>query len=354
MRWWDARDLERPEAQTALAEAAALLRAGGLVAFPTETVYGLGADATNETAVRGIFAAKGRPADNPLIVHIARHAQLSTVVAPDAAIPESARRVMAELWPGPITLLLPAHPALAPAVHPELDTVGVRMPSHPVARRLLDLAGVPVAAPSANLSGRPSPTRAEDVAEDMAGRIDGIVDGGPCNVGVESTVALVTAHEAVIYRPGGVTPERLAEVAGVPVRLDAHLTDPAAAPRAPGMKYRHYAPRAQVRVWWGDETAAVMAIAAWTKAQPDAPCGVICPASAATAIARHASPARIWSPPPAEPYAQALARELYHLLREMDRAGMARIAVIGPEPDGAGLAVMNRLEKAAEGRVLRV
>jgi L-threonylcarbamoyladenylate synthase len=354
MRRWDVRDFHHPDAEQAIEEAAGALRAGGLVAFPTETVYGLGADATNETAVRRIFAAKGRPSDNPLIVHIGHLRQLSQVTAPGVALPQTVRRAMEVFWPGPLTLLLPAHPDLAPAVHPGLDTVGVRMPAHPVAQRLIERTDRPVAAPSANLSGRPSPTRAEDVMEDLNGRIDGILDGGPCQVGVESTVALVTADKAVIYRPGGVTPEQLEAALGIPVHLDAHLSTPGVAPRAPGMKYRHYAPRAPVYVWWGDMRRAAEAVAAFVAAQPDVPTGVMAPAEWVTFIHAAAPVAKIWSPAAGEPYEAALARELYHRLRAFDHEGVARIAVIGTEPVGTGLAVMNRLEKAAEGRVQRV
>ena len=194
--------------EAALAEAAELLRAGQLVAFPTETVYGLGADALNADAVRAIFAAKGRPADNPLIVHIWDRSQLDALCEPT----ETALQLMDRFWPGPLTVLCRKKQAVPEVVTAGLDTVGMRMPSHPVARAMLKAAGVPVAAPSANLSTRPSPTTAAHVLEDMDGRIPLILDGGACEVGVESTVIDVSGPEPRVLRPGGVTPEMIEAV----------------------------------------------------------------------------------------------------------------------------------------------
>lgn len=377
----------------ALAEAAAVLRGGGLVAFPTETVYGLGANAWLDEAARRVFAAKGRPADNPLIVHIADVGELAGVIDRPEEVSDAVRRAMDAFWPGPLTLILPANPRIALAVRPGMDTVGVRIPAHPVARALIRAAGCPVAAPSANRSGRPSPTTAEDVAEDMRDRIDGVVDGGPCGIGVESTVAWIGEEEVVIYRPGGVTPDDLARVTGLPVRVAA---GPAAgeAPKSPGMKYRHYAPRARVYVWWGDHDRVRAEVARFAaeyrtmaRAGRNAPAGAGGRGASAgddgdpriALIARPGTvppgwdPAWVWTPAVEGDlggaredrtrvaivgahggYAAALSRHLYRLLRAFDRQGADVILVEGVSPEGLGLAVMNRLEKAAEGRVYRV
>ncbi len=352
MKVWDVRGVvEEASLSEKLQEAAAALQQGGLVAFPTETVYGLGADATNEQAVRDIFAAKERPADNPLIVHIGDMSMLRQVVADEKDLPAPARKAMEEFWPGPLTLILPAHPAIAPSVRPGMDTIGVRFPAHPVAQALIRLSGRPIAAPSANRSGKPSPTTASDVAEDMEGRIVGVVDGGACTVGVESTVVAISDQEAVIYRPGGVTQEQLAERLGIPVVLDPHLSTPTAAPKAPGMKYRHYAPDASVHVWWGDGSAIEGALRQFCEQHVGERIAMIVPAGWSVSTA---DGALVWSAPSSEPYAAALSRELYRLLREFDRAGAEHILVVGVPPQGLGAAVMNRLQKAAEGRVNRV
>ncbi|NPV90716.1 MAG: threonylcarbamoyl-AMP synthase [Firmicutes bacterium] len=221
-----------------LEEAGRVLRAGGTVAFPTETVYGLGADATNPAAISRIFAAKGRPLDNPLIVHIADWHQIDmlTLKAPPALY-ELGRR----FWPGPLTLVVPRHPDVPPEVSAGLPTVAVRWPAHPVAEALIRAAGVPLAAPSANRSGKPSPTNAEHVKQDLEGMIDVILDGGPTGVGVESTVLDLTRTPPMILRPGGVTREMLEEVLG-PVDTAAGLENETDPPPSPGMKYRHYAP----------------------------------------------------------------------------------------------------------------
>ncbi|MBQ2866658.1 MAG: threonylcarbamoyl-AMP synthase [Clostridia bacterium] len=236
--------------------AAEVLKKGGLCAIPTETVYGLAADAYNGEAVKKIFEAKGRPQDNPLIVHIA---DLSTLFELWDFVPEQALRLAQEFWPGPLTMVMKKTAAVPYEVSCGLDTVGVRFPEHPVARRVIELAGVPLAAPSANLSGKPSPTLASHVAEDMQGRIDAILDGGACSVGVESTVVDMTGEVPRVLRPGAVTEEMISEVLG-----DA-CTDPAVEGglkegqqvRSPGMKYRHYAPESPVSLFCGapDDTA---------------------------------------------------------------------------------------------------
>ena len=361
----------------AIEEAARTLREGGIVAFPTETVYGLGADARNAEAVRRVFAAKGRPSDNPLIVHIADREQLRELALPHGDVPE---RLMEAFWPGPLTIVLPVRPgAVAPEVTAGLDTVAVRMPAHPVALRLIAAAGCPVAAPSANRSGRPSPTLAAHVLEDLDGRIDGVVDGGPAEVGLESTVVLVADGRIHVLRPGGVTPEALAEAAGCEV-VAAGLDEAAGAgdgrgggqfragggsheearerkhagsgaPRSPGMKYAHYAPRGEMTLVIGDRGAVRGYIGREAAAARAAGCrtGVLTweehagfyDADAVVVCGSLARPGEA-------------ARRLYAALREFDARGIDRIWAEGCPPEGIGLALMNRLAKAAGGRVVRV
>ncbi|WP_067624481.1 L-threonylcarbamoyladenylate synthase [Alicyclobacillus acidiphilus] len=342
-----------------LADPGMSLRQGGLVAFPTETVYGLGANAFDETAVCRIFAAKRRPVDNPLIVHIASLNDLDGLLPSDYRLGGTERRLIDQFWPGPLTILFPAGEHIAPSVHPGRDLVGVRMPQGAVARALIAQAQVPVAAPSANVSGKPSPTTADDVAEDLAEHIDWLVDGGECALGVESTVLLVEEERAVILRPGGVTQEMLASVIDIPVVFDRHLFDPAGAPLAPGMKYRHYAPDAKVHVWWGEEEAIYAAMREfmldedgrpWPQMRP----AIIAPRDFLSRYEIHMPSDRLGALPP-DDYSAELARSLYQLLRRFDRAEATDVLVYGVDPaHGIGTAVMNRLQKAAEGRVVLV
>ena len=225
-------------------QAGNILKLGGLVAFPTETVYGLGANALDEAAVKAIFDAKGRPNDNPLIVHVASKDDVASLVE---SVSEKARLVMDNFWPGPVSIIMKKSDKIGDAVSAGLDTVAVRMPSHPVALAVIAASGVPVAAPSANTSGKPSPTSAKHVREDMQGKIDMIVDGGRCSVGVESTVLDLSGDEAVILRPGAITASMLEGVIGKVKYSKKHVPDEKT-PRCPGMKYRHYAPKASVYV----------------------------------------------------------------------------------------------------------
>lgn len=225
-----------------IAAAAGIIQAGGLVAFPTETVYGLGANGLDARAVEKIFAAKGRPSDNPLILHIA---DMGDVFQLSSQVPLQAQVLMETFWPGPLTIVLPKRDFIPVAVTAGLPTVAIRMPNHPVALELIKKAGVPIAAPSANRSGYPSPTTARHVQDDLAGRIEAILDGGPADVGLESTVLDLTGDLPVILRPGGVTKEQLSELLGA-VDIDPGLSDSGLIPRAPGMKYTHYAPKARV------------------------------------------------------------------------------------------------------------
>ncbi|MCZ8523373.1 MULTISPECIES: L-threonylcarbamoyladenylate synthase [Paenibacillus] len=338
-----------------LAEAASLLREGGTVAFPTETVYGLGADARRTEAVAAVFAAKGRPSDNPLIVHIAERSQLEELTAPPE---EAVSRLLDAFWPGPLTVVLPVRPGvLSPLVTAGLSTVGVRMPDHPVARALIAAARCPVAAPSANRSGRPSPTRAAHVLEDLGGRIGGIVDGGEAGVGLESTVVEYTGGALHILRPGGVTSAELrAALPGVPVIGTAAaegegLSGPEA-PRAPGMKYAHYAPQGAMLLVQGSDLAQKHAR---IQAELDAArqrgerTGVFTYAEHAERFhADHvAVSGRIAD-------LASVARGLYDALRSFDEAGVTFIAAEACPETGIGAAVMNRLRKAAGGRTLTV
>ena len=228
-----------------LKEAAGILRSGGLVAFPTETVYGLGGNALDEDAARKIYAAKGRPSDNPLIAHVSCVEEVAPLVK---EIPEAGRKLMEAFWPGPLTMIFPKSEKVPYGTTGGLDTVAIRMPDDPVANRLIALAGVPVAAPSANTSGRPSPTTADHVWQDMNGRIEMIIDGGPVGIGVESTIVDVSSAVPSVLRPGAITMEMLPEVLGE-ISVDPAILGPLSAdvrPKAPGMKYKHYAPKADL------------------------------------------------------------------------------------------------------------
>ncbi len=232
------------EEDAALRRAGAVLKAGGLVAFPTETVYGLGGDGLNRESARKIYAAKGRPSDNPLIVHICRFEDIYEIAE---TLPEAAEKLAAAFWPGPLTMILPKSARVPYETTGGLDTVAVRFPSHPVAQKLIEYGGGYIAAPSANLSGKPSPTEARYVMKDMDGRADMIVDGGPVGIGLESTIVDLTVERPQILRPGFVTEKMLAEVLGA-VDMDVTVIKPDSGqiPKAPGMKYRHYAPEGEM------------------------------------------------------------------------------------------------------------
>lgn len=330
-----------------LAEAARVLRSGGLVAFPTETVYGLGALATDPGAVARIFAAKGRPADNPLIVHVADPEQARSLVR---AWPDAAERLVRAFWPGPLTLVLPRAAHVPDAVTGGLDTVAVRCPAHPVARELIAAAG-PLAAPSANRSGRPSPTTAAHVVEDLGGHVDLILDAGPCPVGVESTVLALDREPPEVLRPGGVTPAQLRAVLGAVVEAAGLSAD--GRPRSPGVKYPHYAPRAELRVLDAGDPPDAAALAAALARELQAALGE---GRRAGAVVPLELMARGWPVPvvPGGPLhrADALAASLYAALRVLDAMGLDVILAYLPPSEGLGGAVRNRLLKAAS-RVLR-
>lgn len=319
-----------------LEQAASLLRDGELVAIPTETVYGLAADAENGPAVARIFAAKGRPMDNPLIVHIA---DLETLPRLVAEIPETAIKLADAYWPGPLTMIFPKGPRIPDEVSAGLSTVAVRMPSHPVARTLIRASGCSLAAPSANRSGSPSPTTAAHVLADLEGRIAAVVDGGECSVGVESTVVLMTGERPRLLRPGGVTVEMLERVAG-PVEIDPAVTSrlaEGAEAASPGMKYKHYAPKARVVIVKGSPAA----YAAYVNDRAGE-------GSAALCFDEDREFLRV----PCVSYGgrmdpAAQARCLFGALRELDRRGYALVYAACPGEDGMGLAVYNRLLRAA-------
>ncbi len=330
--------------QNDIAEAASILKRGGLLGIPTETVYGLGANGLDPEAVGRIFTAKGRPQDNPLILHVPSADWLGRWCAD---VPETAYVLAERFWPGPLTIILRRGPAIPDAVTAGLDTVGMRCPDHPVCRAILEAAGVPVAAPSGNLSGRPSPTTAAHMLEDMEGRIDAIVDGGPCAVGVESAILDLTADPPRLLRPGGVTLEQLRETLGR-VAVDSAVVRPMGAgerPRAPGMKYRHYAPRAPVTVVAGEPEGS----AAYIAAHAGAGDGVICFDEFAERF-----PARTVERlgPSADKGEQA--RRVFDALRAFDRTSVPAIWAQCPDPAGIGLAVAIRLNKAAVFRIVEV
>ena len=333
-----------------LIEAAAILKKGGLVAFPTETVYGLGADALNEEAARKIYAAKGRPSDNPLIAHIAKKEDIEPLVR---EIPEAGKKLMDAFWPGPLTLIFPKSGRVPKGTTGGLDTVAVRMPSDPVARRLIELAGTPVAAPSANTSGRPSPTTAEHVRQDMDGRIEMIVDGGPVGIGVESTIVDVTGEIPMVLRPGAITMEMLKKCVGA-VEIDPAILGPVSQdfkPKAPGMKYRHYAPKADLTIVSGETEDLVRAISrmAAERESEGLSVGIIC-----TDETRALYPCGVVRSMGVRARQETIAHNLYAVLREFDDLNADVIYSESFEGGELSQAIMNRLCKAAGYHMMNV
>lgn len=317
-----------------IAEAATLIKEGNTVAFPTETVYGLGADATNEAAVAEIFKAKGRPQDNPLIAHVATVEQLRRLVD---NLPTYAEKLIDAFTPGPLTFVLPSNGACAENVTAGLSTVGVRIPHHPVAQQLLQLADIPVAAPSANLSGKPSPTNAEHVWEDLQGKIAGLIDGGPTGVGLESTVIDCTQDIPIILRPGGVTKQQLEAVVGT-VMIDPGLANEKEKPKSPGMKYKHYSPEVPLLLVAG--TAARMQATIDEQQIKGNRVGVL----ASEQIARQLHRVEIRN---LGANLHEIASNLYDGLRAFKQGDADVIICEAFSEEGIGQAVMNRLKKAA-------
>lgn len=340
---WICWDSEKGYRQEELEQAAHILRTGGLVAFPTETVYGLGGDGLQPEAARRIYEAKGRPSDNPLILHISKGEELAAIVS---GIPQKANALMDAFWPGPMTLIFHKSKQVPYETTGGLETVAVRMPEHEAARQLIARAGVPVAAPSANLSGRPSPTTAEHVKEDLWGRIDMIVDGGPVGIGVESTIVDLTEEVPVILRPGHITKKMIEEVVGT-VRMDPGLSgkDPAVRPKAPGMKYRHYAPKAEMIVVQGPEEAVIARIQELAGQYPPEKVGILA-AEESKNCYTHGQVISVGSRKD-----HTIEQGLYGALRAFDRREVEVIFSESFSKEERSEAIMNRLLKAAGQRI---
>ncbi|MCM1257094.1 MAG: L-threonylcarbamoyladenylate synthase [Roseburia sp.] len=330
-------------------EAADILQTGGLVAFPTETVYGLGADAMNPQASRNIYAAKGRPSDNPLIIHIAKWEDLEFIAS---GIPEKARKLSQAFWPGPLTMIFNKKEEVPKETTGGLDTVAVRMPKDEIALKLIDKSGCLIAAPSANTSGRPSPTLADHVFEDLNGRIPLILDGGEVGIGIESTILDLTEEVPVILRPGCITKEMLEQVIGE-VRIDPGLLaeDSKVKPKAPGMKYRHYAPKANLVLVGGQQENVIAKINALTEdlRKQEKKVGII---GTDETVSRYVGDAVISIG--AREDEESIARHLYRILREFDELGVEMIYSESFSSQGIGQAIMNRLLKAAAHQVIEV
>ena len=334
-----------------LEEACRILQKGGLVAFPTETVYGLGGDAMHPEASAKIYAAKGRPSDNPLIVHIADMDALEDIAQ---SVPEAAVKLADHFWQGPLTMIFPKKEAVPKSTTGGLETVAVRMPSHPVARALIRESGVYIAAPSANTSGRPSPTKAEHVKEDLDGRIDMILDGGAVGIGLESTIVDLSTGVPTILRPGYITGEMLEDVLGE-VQVDPAILsqkmNPNIVAKAPGMKYRHYAPKGQMTIIEGDTGKVVDEINRLVKEKTDEGCSVAVIATEETRDAYACANVRSVGSRATE---GSIAAGLYDILREMDHIGAEYIYAESFEKDTLGKAIMNRMLKAAAYHVIKV
>lgn len=335
--------------EVALKRAGEILKQGGLVAFPTETVYGLGGDALNKESSHKIYAAKGRPSDNPLIVHIARLEDLYPIVS---EVTEEAIQIANAFWPGPLTIILPKSDKVPYETTGGLDTVAVRMPSHPIAQKLIAYGGGYVAAPSANTSGKPSPTIAKYVTEDMDGKIEMIIDGGEVGIGIESTIIDMTVTPPQILRPGYITEDMLEDVLG---KVDADITmmhaDTGQAPKAPGMKYRHYAPCGELTIVEGEPQAVVAYIN--KQAGQDRNLGEKVGIIATEELITEYSADVIKSVGQRSDEEQ-IARRLYTILREFDDEQVTKIYSEGFKTDGFGQAIMNRLLKAAGYKIIQV
>lgn len=343
--WMDEQHID----ENVIKEAGELIKRGELVGFPTETVYGLGGDALQPDSARKIYAAKERPSDNPLIVHIAKWEDVDLICED---IPDSAKKLADVFWPGPLTMILKKKPIVPLETTGGLETVAVRMPSHKVARRFIEAAGGYVAAPSANVSGRPSPTLAKYVKEDMDGKIPLILDGGQVGIGVESTIVDLTEDVPMILRPGFVTKEMLEQILGE-VKEDATLMEVKedAKPKAPGMKYRHYAPKGNLVIVTGKEEAVIHYInEACKEAQLNGKkTGVICTRENASSY--KAQTIKVIG---SKAKGATIAHGLYQCLRECDDENLEVIFTESFPTDGIGQAIMNRLLKAAGHQIIQV
>lgn len=349
-------DPQQPDAAV-IEEAAAALRDGKLVAFPTETVYGLGAHALDEAAVGKIFEAKERPATDPLIVHIAHVGQVSRLAA---SFPAEARKLALAFWAGPLTLILPKKPSVPDLVTAGLPNVALRAPSHRVARALVETAGLPIAAPSANRFSRPSPTTAAHVLADLDGRVDLILDGGPTDIGVESTIVDFSVAPPVLRRPGGITLEQIRSL--VPeVAMSSGRVEESEPQASPGQLIRHYAPTADLTVYEGDPLRVVERIGAdvRTAVARGSRVGILAPAEDLNALAPLVAPVAAAGRIEVRPLGsrhdiERAARELFGALRDLDATGVNVIYAVSPGSDGLALAVRDRLVRAAEGRIKTV
>lgn len=333
-----------------LMEAAEVIRNGGLVGIPTETVYGLGANALDASASAKIYAAKGRPSDNPLIAHISCMDELPALVS---EIPEAGRKLAEAYWPGPLTMVFPKSEAVPRGTTGGLDTVAIRMPSHPIANRLIKLSGVPIAAPSANTSGRPSPTRAEHVMEDMDGKIEIVLDGGEVGIGLESTIVDVSGEVPMLLRPGAITIEMLRETLGQ-VEIDPAILGPMSAdvkPKAPGMKYRHYAPKAEMTLVEGemDDVVRFINLEAKRAMEEGKKVGIIC-----TEESRERYENGILEVIGSRNNEETVAHNLFAVLRKFDDCQVDCIFSESFSRDRLGQAIMNRLCKAAGYHIVNV
>lgn len=333
-----------PQAKV-IARAARVLQQGGLVAFPTETVYGLGAGALDAEAIRRVYAAKERPASNPLIVHVAEVAQLEGLVVDP---PEAALQLAQVYWPGPLTLVLKRHPALPDVIAPQRDTLALRLPAHSVAQALIRATGAPLVAPSANRFTRPSATRAAHVLADLDGRIELLLDGGPTRIGLESTVLDLSVTPPALLRPGAITLEMLrAQLPDLRVGGDMlDLRDGDATPASPGQHLRHYSPRAELLLYQGEKPAVLAAMQTVARAHQVAGrrVGVLGKVAGLTGCEQVS--------PGAD--AAATGRGLFAALRELDARGVDVILAFLQEPQGLGAAINDRLLRAAQGRVIQV
>ena len=333
-----------------ICRAGEIIRRGGLVAFPTETVYGLGGDALQSDSSRKIYAAKGRPSDNPLIVHIADTGHLDAITR---IIPACALTLAKHFWPGPLTMIFQKSSLVPKETTGGLNTVAVRMPDHPVALSLIKSSGGYIAAPSANLSGRPSPTLASHVMQDLDGRVDAVIDGGPVNIGLESTIVDLTQEMPVILRPGYINQKMLEDALGIPVGIDPGIGGIGAdeRPRAPGMKYRHYAPKADLYIVEGNRPDVIGFIreqVAREEAGGNRTGIITCTEDLSGYTKGIVRPLGSLSDE------QAIAGSLFAVLREFDDLNVTKIYSEAFDTPQLGWAIMNRLMKAAGGRVIRV
>ena len=330
-------------------KAAVILKNGGLVAFPTETVYGLGANGLDETAVPKIYEAKGRPSDNPLILHISEFEEIKDIVK---EIPKSALILAEEFWPGPLTMVFKKSEIVPYRTTGGLESVAIRMPSNKIARELIKAAGVPIAAPSANSSGRPSPTRASHVLFDLEGKIDMVIDGGAVDIGLESTIVDVTGEIPVILRPGFITEEMLTEAIG---RVDTDEVvkslspDKNLKPKAPGMKYRHYAPQGKMTIYKGNPKRVVEIINEEISKSENKKTGVL-----ATDETKSYYRADIVISLGSRQDGESIAHNLFDALRRFDDEGVELIFSEGFDENRLGFAIMNRLHKSAGYNIIMV